>query len=125
MSQITEVHKKLKKEGRHLLGRNGVYHVFGIIKFAAYKWLNKIKSRKGEYSKTQALPSTYTHSMAKNEMFSIINKDHFTQQCKEIIVSLLIYWTNLYLALNNKAKTTNYQNISLKDCLFLGRTAIH
>ena len=32
MSQITEVHKKLKKEGRHPLGRNGVYYVFGLIK---------------------------------------------------------------------------------------------
>ena len=37
MSQITEFHKKLKKEGRHPQGRNGVYHIFGIIKFAAYK----------------------------------------------------------------------------------------
>ena len=86
MSQITEVHKKLKKEGRHPLGRNGVFHVFGLIKFTAYKWLNKIKSRKGKHNKTQALPSTYTHSMAKNEIFSIINKDHFTQQSKELIV---------------------------------------
>ena len=66
MSQITEVHKKLKKEGRHPLGRNGVYHTFGIIKFAAYKWLNKIKSRKDKQNKIQTLPSTYTHSMAKN-----------------------------------------------------------
>ena len=40
-------------------------------------------------------------------------------------MSLLIYWTNLYLALNTKAKTTNYQNISLKDYLFWGKTVIH
>ena len=125
MNQIIEVHKRLKKVGRHPLGRNGVYYIFGLVKFTAYKWLNKIKSRKDKHSKIQALPSTYTHSMAKNEMFSIINKDHFTQQSKELIASLLIYWTNLYLALNNKAKTTNYQNISLKDYLFWGKTVIH
>ena len=85
MSKITEVHKKLKKEGRHPLGRNGVYYIFGLVKFAAYKWLNKIKSRKDKLSKIQALPTTYTQSMAKNEIFSVINKDNFTQQSKELI----------------------------------------
>ena len=100
------------------MGRNGVYYIFGLVKFAAYKWLNKIKSRKGKYDKTQALPTTYTNSKAKNEIFSIINKDHFTQQSKELITSLLIYWTNLHLELNTKVNTTSYQNISLKDYLF-------
>ena len=28
MSQIIEVCKKLKKEGRHPLGRNGIYYIF-------------------------------------------------------------------------------------------------
>ena len=125
MSQIIEVHKKLKKKGRHPLGRNGVYHIFGLVKLAAYKWLNKIKSRKGKYNKNQALPTTHTSSKAKNEIFSIMNKDHFTQQSKELITSLLIYWTNLYLDLNTKVNTTSYQNISLKDYLFWGKTVIH
>ena len=51
MNQIIEVHKRLKKEGRHPLGRNGVYYILGLVKFTAYKWLNKIKSRKDKYSK--------------------------------------------------------------------------
>ena len=46
MNQVYDVYKKLNKEGRHPVGRNGVYHVFGLVKFTAYKWLNKIKSRK-------------------------------------------------------------------------------
>ena len=125
MNQIMEVHKRLKKVGRHPLGRNGVYHIFGLVKFAAYKWLNKIKSRKNKYDKKQVLPTTHTNSTAKNEIFSIINKAHFTQQSKELITSLLIYWTNLYLELNLKASTTNEQNISLKDYLFWGKTVIH
>ena len=125
MTQIIEVRKKLKKEGRHPLGRNGVYHIFGLVKFAAYMWLNKIKSRKGKYNKIQALTTTYTNSKAKNEIFSIINKDHFTQQSKELITSLLIYWTNLYLELNTKVNTINYQNISLKDYLFWVKTVFH
>ena len=69
MNQIIEVHKRLKKEGRHPLGRNGVYYIFGPVKFAAYKWLNKIKSRKGKYDKIQALPTTYTNSKAKMKYF--------------------------------------------------------
>ena len=69
ITQITEVHKKISKEGRHSVGRNGVYHIFGLIKFAAYKWLNKITSRKDELGKIQALPTTYTQSMDKNEIF--------------------------------------------------------
>ena len=63
--------------------------------------------------------------MAKNEIFSLLNKDHFTQQSKELIASLLICWTNLYSVLNNKARATNYQTISLKDYLFWGKTVIH
>ena len=66
MNQIMEVHKRLKKEGRHPLGRNGVYYILGLVKFTAYKWLNKIKSRKGKYNKVQTLPTIYTNSKAKN-----------------------------------------------------------
>ena len=78
-----EVHKRLKKEGRHPLGRNGVYYILGLVKFTAYKRLNKIKSRKGKYNKVQTLPIIYTNSKAKNEIFSIIYKDHFTQQSRD------------------------------------------
>ena len=106
------------------MGRYSVYYIFGLVKFAAYKWLNKIKSRKNKYDKKQVLPTTHSNSTAKNK-FSIINKDHFTQQSKELITSLLIYWTNLYLELNLKASTTSPQNISLKDYLFWGKTVIH
>ena len=91
MNQIIEVHKRLKKVGSHPLGRNGVYYVFGMVKFAAYKWLNKIKSRKNKYDKKQILPTNHSNSTAKNEIFSIVNKDHHTQQSKELITSLLIY----------------------------------
>ena len=125
MSQIIEVRKRLKKEGRHPLGRNGVYYIFSLVKFAAYKWLNKIKSRKNKYDKKQILPTSHSNSTAKNEIFSIINKDHYTQQSKELITSLLIYWTNLYLKLNLEASSTIPQNISLKDYLFWGKTVIH
>ena len=65
VNQIIEVCTKLKKEGRHPLGRNGIYHIFGLVKFAAYKWLNKTKSGRGKYDKTQALPTTHTNSKAK------------------------------------------------------------
>ena len=125
MNQIIEVHKRLKKVGRHPLGRNGVYYIFGLVKFAAYKWLNKIKSRKNKYDKKQILPTSHSNSTAKNEIFSIINKDHYTQQSKELITSLLIYWTNLYLKLNLEASSTIPKNISLKDYLFWGKTVIH
>ena len=37
INQIMEVHKRLKKEGRHPLGRNGVYYILGLVKFTAYK----------------------------------------------------------------------------------------
>ena len=63
--------------------------------------------------------------MAKNEIFSIINKDHYTHQSKELIASLLIYWTNLHVAFNKRFKITNYKTISLKDYLFWGQTVIH
>ena len=63
--------------------------------------------------------------MAKNELFSIVNKDHTTQQSKELIVSLLIYWSKLHYELNVKARTNSYQTISLKDYLFWGKTVIH
>ena len=66
MNQIMEVHKRLKKEGRHPLGRNGVYYILGLVKFTAYKWLNKIKSRKSKYNKIQTLQTTYSNSHAKN-----------------------------------------------------------
>ena len=100
MKQISEIHRKLNKEGIHPMGRNGVYHILGLVKFVAYKWLNKIKLRENEPGRIQvltyALPTTYSKSMAKNELFSIVNKDHTTQQSKELIVSLLIYWSKLH-----------------------------
>ena len=73
MTQISDVHKKLSKEGRHPVGRNGVYHIFGLVKFAAYKWLNKIKFRKDEPGRipdlTYAMLTTYSKSLARNEIF--------------------------------------------------------
>ena len=73
MTQIFEVHKKLSRDGRHPVGKNGVYHIFGLVKFAAYKWLSKIKFRKDEPGRIQvhtyAMPTTYSKYMAKNEIF--------------------------------------------------------
>ena len=95
MKQISGIHEKLNKEGRHPVGRNGVYHILGLVKFIAYKWLNKIKLRENEPGRIQvltyALPTTYSKSMAKNELFSIVNKDHTTQQSRDLIISLLLY----------------------------------
>ena len=65
MNQIMEVHKRLKKVGRHPLGRNGVYYTFGLVKFAAYKWLNKMKFRKNKYDKKQVLPTRHSNYTAK------------------------------------------------------------
>ena len=59
--------------------------------------------------------------MAKNEIFFILNTDHATQQSKELIVSLLIYWRNLHYDINIRARTKSYQTIPLKDYLFLGK----
>ena len=60
-----------------------MYHIFGLVKFAAYKWLNKIKFRKDEPGRIQVLtyapPTTYSKFLPKNEIFSIVNKDHVTQ----------------------------------------------
>ena len=75
MKQISGIHKKLNKEGRHPVGRNGVYHILGLVKFIAYKWLNMIKLRENEPGRIQvltyALPTTYSKSMVKDELFSI------------------------------------------------------
>ena len=105
------------------MGRNGVYHTLGLVKFAAYKF------RKDEPGRIQvltyALPTTYSKSMAKNELFFIVYKDHATQQSKELIVSLLIYWSKLHYELNVIARTNIYQTIYLKDYLFWGKTVIH
>ena len=111
LNQIYKIYKKLNKEGRHPVGRNGIYHILGLVKFTFYKWLNKIKSRKNEPGKIQlhtyAMPTTYSKSMAKNELFSIINKDHASQQSKELIASLLIWWSNTHHEINQKAKTNS------------------
>ena len=67
---------------------------------------------------TYALPMTYNKSMAKNELFSIVKKDHITLQSKELIASLMVYWSHLYHELTVKARTNSYHNISLKNYLF-------
>ena len=63
--------------------------------------------------------------MAKNELFSIVNKDHTTQQSRDLIISLLLYWSKLHYELNVKARNNSYQTIYLKDYLFWGKTVIH
>ena len=45
ISQISDVHKKLSQQGRYPVGRMGIFHLIGLVKFLAYKWLNKIKYR--------------------------------------------------------------------------------
>ena len=58
-------------------------------------------------------------------MFSIENKDHITLQSRELIASLLVYWSHLHYELNLKAKTLGYYNIPLKDYIFGGITVIN
>ena len=41
MTQISEINKQLNKQGRHPVGRKGIYYLMGLVKFLAYKWLNK------------------------------------------------------------------------------------
>ena len=127
MTQISVLNQKLNQQGHHPVGRQGIFHQIGLVKFAAYKWLSKV--RKGEPGRIQlltwALPTTYNKSKAKNELFSITCKDHIALQSRELITSLLLYWSNLYYELNLKAKTVGYHNISLKDYLFWGKTVVN
>ena len=48
------------------------------------------------------MSTTYDRIEAKNELFSIVNKDHTKLQSKEPITSLLIYWSNLHYDLTVK-----------------------
>ena len=70
MTQISDLNHKLGKQGCHPVGRQGIFHLMGLVKFAAYKWLNKIKYRENEPGRIQlltwALPATYNKSKAKN-----------------------------------------------------------
>ena len=43
MDQISTLKKTLTKLERHPLGTKGVYHILGLVKFCALKWLNKIR----------------------------------------------------------------------------------
>ena len=129
MTQISYLNLRLGKQGRHPVGRQGIFHLIGLVKFLAYKLLNKINYRENEAGRIQlltwALPTTYNKSKAKNELFSIDSKDHVTLQSRELIASLLVYWSNLHYELNLKAKTLGYYNIPLKDYLFWGTTVIN
>ena len=129
MTQISDLNQRLGKQGRHPVGRQGIFHLIGLVKFLAYKWLNKIKYRKNEPERIQlltwALPTTYNKSKAKNELFSIDSKDHVTLQSRELIASLLVYWSNLYYELNLKVKTLGYYNVPLKYYLFWGTTVVN
>ena len=86
------MHKKLSQQGHHPVGRMGIFHLIGLVKFLAYKWLNKIKYRENEPGRIQlltwALPTTYNKAKAKNELFSIESKDHITLQSRDLIASL-------------------------------------
>ena len=100
MTQISDVHKRFSQQGRHPVGRMGIFHLIDLVKFLAYKWLNKIKYRENEPGRIQlltwALPTTYNKTKAKNELFSIESKDHITLQSRESIASLLVYWSHLH-----------------------------
>ena len=122
MSQISDVHKKLSQQGCHPVGRMGVFHLMGLVKYLAYKWLNKIRDNEPGRIQllTWALPTTYEKSKAKNELFSLESKDHMTLQSRELTASLLVYWSHLHYELNLKAKTLGYNNIPLKDYIFWG-----
>ena len=129
MTQISELNQKLSKQGQHPVGRKGIFHLIGLVKFAAYKWLNRTKFRENEPGRIQlltyALPTTYNKSKPKNELFAIVNKDDITLQSRELIASLLVYWSNLHYELNVKAKTNSYHDIPLKDYLFWEKTVVN
>ena len=36
MTQISDVHKRLSQQGHHPVGRMGVFHLIGLVKFLAY-----------------------------------------------------------------------------------------
>ena len=95
MTQISDLNQKLSKQGRHPVGRQGIFHLMGLVKFAAYNWLDRIKYRENEPGRIQlltwALPTTYNKSKAENELFSIVSKYHITLQSRELIASLLVY----------------------------------
>ena len=82
MTKISDLNQRLSKQGRHPVGRQGIFHLIGLVKFLAYKWLSKIKYRGNEPGRIQlltwAMPTTYNKSKAKNELFSIESKDHIT-----------------------------------------------
>ena len=54
MTQISVLNQKLNQQGHHPMRRQGIFHQMGLVKFAAYKWLNKV--RKGEPGRIQFLP---------------------------------------------------------------------
>ena len=64
---VCDIHKHLTKSGRNPIGKGGIYHIFGLVKFLAYKWLCRV--RKDEVGRlkilTFALPTTYSPSIAK------------------------------------------------------------
>ena len=66
ITQISDLNQKLSKQGHHPVGRQGIFHLMGLVKFAAYKWLNKTKYRENEPGRIQlltwALPTTYNKS---------------------------------------------------------------
>ena len=119
MDQINILQKKFTKLGRHPLGSKGVYHILGLVRFCALKWLNKI--RKDEWNRLQAeaflLPTKYSKSKAQNGVFSITCEDHSTQQSAKLISALLIYWSSLHIKLIKLTQTTNLS--------FLGKVVIH
>ena len=43
MTQISVLNQKLNQQGHHPVGRQGIFHQMGLVKFAAYKWLNKMR----------------------------------------------------------------------------------
>ena len=106
------------------------YELAGIVEvlFEIRKLVNYLRSKnlcipsKNQPGRIQvltyALPTTYNKSMAKNELFSIVNKDYITLQSKELIASVLVYGSNLHYELTVKARTNSYHNIPLKDYSF-------
>ena len=121
-SQISDIHNRLSKQGRHPVGRMGLFHLMGLVKYLAYKWLNKVRDNEPGRIQliTRALPTTYDKINAENELFSLTCKDHNTLQSRDLNASLLVSWSQLHYELNVKAKTLDYNNIPLKDYLLWG-----
>ena len=105
----------------------GIFHIYGLVKYCAYYWLNKIPpDETGRLQlEAQAMPTNYMSERVQNNIFTITCKDHYTQRSTSIILELLAKWSRYHVDLNRLAQNkTDYKSIPLKSYLFWGKCHI-